>query len=152
MAIAGQYYHPGGAADVVYGKRHIQLRLELAKRTRHSLRCHRVCAGRQRIRQSVQDTASGTNTFNMGIFTGTGGATQFWSADRGDACDSFVRTTRGRIKVFAQIFEAPSYCESGVTPPSSAHRCCYAWHLSTDRRGARHRRWSAQPPYPYLVR
>ena len=77
MAIAGQYCYLGGAADVVYGKRHIQLPLELAKRTRHSLRCHRVCAGRKRMRQSVQDTASGTNTFNMGIFTGTGGATQF---------------------------------------------------------------------------
>ena len=27
----------------------------------------------------------GTNTFNMGTFTVTGGATQFWSDDRGDA-------------------------------------------------------------------
>ena len=31
----------------------------------------------------VQGTASGSNTFNIGTFTGTGGTTQFWSADRG---------------------------------------------------------------------
>ena len=31
----------------------------------------------------VQGSATGTNTFNMGTFTGTGGTTQFWSSDRG---------------------------------------------------------------------
>jgi cyanophycinase-like exopeptidase len=31
----------------------------------------------------VPGTASGVNTFNMGTFTGTGGTTQYWSADRG---------------------------------------------------------------------
>ncbi|MBL8519490.1 MAG: pre-peptidase C-terminal domain-containing protein [Betaproteobacteria bacterium] len=31
----------------------------------------------------VPGTASGANTFNMNTFTGTGGTTQFWSADRG---------------------------------------------------------------------
>ncbi len=31
----------------------------------------------------VQGTATGTNTFNMNTFNGTGGTTQYWSSDRG---------------------------------------------------------------------
>ena len=31
----------------------------------------------------VPGTAAGTNTFNVNTFTGAGGTTQFWSADRG---------------------------------------------------------------------
>jgi cyanophycinase len=31
----------------------------------------------------VQGTATGTNTFNVNTFTGTGGITQFWSSNRG---------------------------------------------------------------------